>query len=326
MRPHDYTFAVARVRGRESSLLTRADLEQLLGAADLAAALRMLADRGWGEGLAEGFGPAELLACELKRTWDFAAELAGDPAELAVFRIPGDYHNLKAALKLAFTRSAIDPGRVFVAGGSVDAGLILRAAVERDYALLPEEMARAAREASEALLHTGDGQLCDIACDRASLEAVWHAGRASTCDAVGEYARLFVATGDIRVASRCARARKPLGFVRRALADTPAIDAGALAAAAAAGEQRLVDLLSQGTWHEAAEALRDGPVAFERWCDDLLLRSLKPQKMDSFSLGPVAAYVAARQAELKCVRMVLAGKASGLSDDIVRQRLRETYV
>ena len=44
---------------------------------------------------------------------------------------------------------------------------MLRIIKEKDYKALPENMQTAAEEAVEALLHSGDGQLCDIIIDRA---------------------------------------------------------------------------------------------------------------------------------------------------------------
>ena len=44
MRETEYAFAVAKVRANESSLLTAADLEGLIAAKDLDAALKLLTD------------------------------------------------------------------------------------------------------------------------------------------------------------------------------------------------------------------------------------------------------------------------------------------
>ena len=44
----DYTFAVARIRGREMALLSNAAMEQLLSCKSYDEALHFLADKGWG--------------------------------------------------------------------------------------------------------------------------------------------------------------------------------------------------------------------------------------------------------------------------------------
>ena len=43
---------------------------------------------------------------------------------------------------------------------------------EKDFGKLPANMQHAAEEAYESLLHTRDGQLCDVIIDKAALEAI----------------------------------------------------------------------------------------------------------------------------------------------------------
>ena len=64
----------------------------------------------------------------------------------------------------------------------------------------------------------------------------------------------------------------------------------------------------------------------DSWCSDLVISQIKPQKSNPFTLGPVAAYVLARENEIKCVRMILSGKQNGLPEQVIRERLGEMYV
>ena len=57
-----------------------------------------------------------------------------------------------------------------------------------------------------------------------------------------------------------------------------------------------------------------------------MMQTMQPQKYQSFSVGPLVAYVLARENEIKTVRIILSGKRSGLSDDSIRERVREMYV
>ena len=45
-----YTYAVARIRAKEMSLLTKSDLDQMLSCNDYDEVLRILADKGFGDG------------------------------------------------------------------------------------------------------------------------------------------------------------------------------------------------------------------------------------------------------------------------------------
>ena len=80
------------------------------------------------------------------------------------------------------------------------------------------------------------------------------------------------------------------------------------------------------TYAGGADALRESPSAFVRWCDNRMTEMLKTQKYEAFSVGPLLGYLIARENEIKTVRIILTGKQNGFSDDAVRERIREMYV
>ena len=54
--------------------------------------------------------------------------------------------------------------------------------------------------------------------------------------------------------------------------------------------------------------------------------SMRSQKYESFSVGPLLAYLLARQNEIKTVRIILTGKQNVFQDEAIRERIREMYV
>ena len=61
-------------------------------------------------------------------------------------------------------------------------------------------MREAASEAVDTLLHSGDGQLCDVIIDRATMEAILAAGKKSKAAIIRDYAESTVAVANIKVA------------------------------------------------------------------------------------------------------------------------------
>ena len=53
---------------------------------------------------------------------------------------------------------------------------------------------------------------------------------------------------------------------------------------------------------------------------------IRTQKYEAFSLGPLIAYILARQNEMSNVRVLLAGKRHHMDDRLIQERLRELYV
>ena len=323
MSDTDYAYAVARIRSKELTLLNAQIVEQLLAAKNSEECIRILEEKGWGGGETSPSAQS-LLIQEREKTWSLIAELVEDMSVFDVFLYANDYHNLKAAIKLVYTDTELSG--VFLSHGTIDPAVILETVKDRSYTALPEHMRSTAEEAFLALSHTGDGQLCDMIIDKAALDAIYAAGKASSYQLIKDYAELTVAATDIKVAVRCQKTGKSLDFIQKALAPCDSVDLDSLARAAAASIEAVLEYLSGTAYAEAAQALRVSASQFERWCDNVIIKKIQPQKYHSFTIEPLAAYLLARENEIKTVRMILSGKLNKLSDDSVRERLRELYV
>ena len=323
MSETQYAYAVARIRAKELQLLSGQAVEQLIAARSYADCISLLQDKGWGD-LTPTPTAEHLLEVERQKTWELVGELVEDQSVFDVFLYPNDYHNLKAAVKMVCT-DAKDYG-LFLAHGTIDHQLILEAVRSRDFYKLPEAMRAPAQEAYTALSQTRDGQLCDIIIDRTALEAIEAAGAASDSELIARYAALTVGVANIKTAVRCNKTGKNIEFIRRALAPCSTLNVTLLSRAAAESVDAICDYLAGTDYAEAVSALEQSASAFERWCDNLIIRYIRPQQFQSFGIGPIAAYLLGRENEIKTVRMILAGKRSGLPETAIRERVRDMYV
>lgn len=315
----DYIYAVARVRSKELSLLGRQDIDQLMACRGFDECLRVLSDKGWSGGSAEA-----LLAAEEEKTWAFIRELTDDLTPFSVLLYPIDYNNLKAAVKCVVTDT--QPQNVFLSGGSIDPQVMVRCVQDNDFSALPPEMAEAADEAYHVLLQTGDGQLCDLILDRACLLGILRCGKESKNELLGQYAEMRVAVSNIKTAVRACKTGKSKAFIDQALAPCGTLDVSSLSAAACKSVEDIYGYLSATPYSGAAEKLKESYSAFEKWCDDQVMDLIKEQKRNPFTVGPLFAYVLARQNEVNTVRIILSGKLNELDDGVIRERLRDMYV
>ena len=320
----DYIYEDARIRLRENDLLSGNDYEQLLAEPDYASALTFLRDKGWGDPSVAQSGE-EMLRSEEKKAWDLMEELIPGSTLLDTLRLSRDYHNLKAAIKQFYTDSPLSPERLYQEGGTLPLALIRRAVEEQDFDPLPEAMQGAAREATEVLARTGDGQLCDIILDKAALEALLKAGEKAPDPVLREYAQVRVAAANIRTALRGAAGGRNLEEIQAMLVDMPELSSHALAESALGGRQAVADYLSTGAFWVLSEALRRSMSAFECACDNLLIERIRPQRNESEKPGPLAAYVIARECEIKSVRLLLSGKLNHLPEALLRENIRDSY-
>ena len=322
MSKTQYTYAVARIRALEVSLFSASVIEQLLACRDYDSCLRFLQEKGWGGDAAPDAD--RILAREEQKIWETVREMHVDLSVFNVLYYPNWFHNLKAAVKAVCTGR--ENGNIFYKETPVSGDEMMRIIKERDYRALPVNMQKAAEEAVETLLHSGDGQLCDIIIDRACMEAIREAGRLAEDSVIKDYAEETVAITNIKIGIRAARTAKSLEFMKRAMTPCERINVDRLAQAALSGEDTFIEYLSGNGYSEAAEALKASLSAFERWCDNRIIEIIKPQKMNPFSVGPLVAYVIARENEIKTVRIILTCRQNGLSTEAIRERIREMYV
>jgi len=317
-----YLYAVARIRSKEMSLLGKAEIDQLLVCKKYEDCLRILTDRGWGKGT--GGSAEKLLADEREKTWEAAAELVEDMSVFNTFLYEYDYHNLKAAIKQVYTNKSMSG--IYISYGTVDAGIIFKAVKEHDFTLLPEHMQKCAEEAYEIQMHTGDSQLCDVVIDRAALDMIYKSGKASGNELLADYAEIRVAAADIKIALRGSQTGKSRDFLERAISECDSLDVKKLVQYALEGEGEICSYLETTVYENAVQVIRGSLSAFESWCDNLLIKKIRPQKYNPFTISPVAAYILARENEIKTVRILLSGKLNNLPEEAIRGRLREMYV
>ena len=280
-------------------------------------------EKGWGDSETSGNAEA-ILTREEEKIWEVVKELSIDMENFAVLSYPKLFHNLKAAIKEVCTS---ENGRhIFYDDVEISGKEMVEIIEEKNFGKLPASMQHAAEEAYEALLHTRDGQLCDVIIDKAALDAVYAAGKAAKAPIIRDYAESTVAVADIKIAVRSQKTAKSIEFMKRAMAECSSISVDQLSKAALSGQDAIREYLNGTAYAEGAEALADSPSAFERWCDNRIIQTISPQKYNAFTIGPVVAYVIARQNEIKTVRIILSGKLNDLPDDSIRERVREMYV
>lgn len=322
MADREFIYQVARIRAKELTLLSAAFIRQLLSAGSADECVKLLKEKNWGADDAENI--EELLRGEREKTWDLMREMVEDMSVFDVFLYSNDYHNLKAAMKSELIQQEHDG--TYINQGTVDLELIKKAIAENDMSYLPERMREAARKAYDVLLHTGDSQESDVIIDKAALDDIYRAGKESFSEFITMYAELTVACANIKIAIRAARTGKDKSFLKKALAPCDSLNIDLLSDAAFASEQAVGEYIKLTAYSDAVEALESSISEFEVWCDNYMIKAMKSQLSESFGIGPLAAYVLARENEIKTVRLILSGKQNSLPDEVVEERIREMYV
>ena len=325
---YDYLHLNARLHAIEGKMLTRERMERMLDHRSAEESAKVLAECGY-----EDFGaltPASIERGLAKARLGIFEELrkaAPDPRLVDVFRIKYDYHNAKTLLKAEAMDT--EPDALLMDAGRYSPAVLREDYLKEDFRHVSPRFAGAVTEAKETLSTTGDPQKADLVLDRAYYEEMLEAATATASAFLVGYVRLSIDAANLRSAVRCARMGQSLGFIKQVLVPGGNIGVDAVAEAAA-GTGDLASRYTRTPLEPAAAAgsrlLAGGSLTeFERLCDNALTAYLLKGKQTAFGETPVIGYLYAREAELTTIRVILTGKAAGLSNDTIRERLRDTY-
>lgn len=322
MKTQDYLFAVSALRAGEESLLKESDLEQLINAPDYKKAISFLTEKGYEKPNGNDF--SKMLDDRLSQVWDRVKKSASEAESLDMLIIKNDFQNLKAIIKSEVIND--DARKYFVSPCVYDPEKMLESVKSRHFADLPEIMRETAEKAFGTVTKTGNGQYCDIIVDVGTLKAILSYAEKETDETLKKYAYEMCAACDLKTAYRCIGTKKNESFAKNAICGSPLLPKDGLVAVATGSEGEFSEYLVSVGFSEYAKALENGTSAFEKLCDDRLIRTVKQAKMTVFGISPLAAYYVANEIEIKCLRIILSAKLSEVSSEVIRERMRELYV
>ena len=309
----DYLAISARVRAMETTLLTAERMERLLEARSDEEVSKLLQDCGYPE--LDAARPEAMDAALSQAREELLTDLgdgAPDPRYIDIFKLKYDYHNAKAILKAAAMGTS--PDRMLMDMGRIGAAELKTAVESGELDKLPGALPAAVAEAKSVLDTTRDPQLSDIVLDRWMYRDMAQVAE----DTGSQFLRGYVET-QIDAAN----------FLAGVLFESGTMEPAAILAAANHPAGGLNEIYGPTRFAQAAEAgeaaLKGGSLTeFEKRCDDAVSDYLAGAQMIPFGEAPLLAYLAARETEYTNIRILLMGRAAGLSPEVIRSRLRRT--
>lgn len=326
----DYLAISARIRAMENGLLTRERMEQVLDARTDDEAVKILQECGYPE--LDATHPEAMdaaLSAAREATLADLADSAPDPRYIDIFKLKYDYHNVKAVLKA--DAMGTDADHMLMDMGRVSAAELKEAVRSGELEDLPVRLAAAVAEAKEVLDTTRDPQLSDIVLDRWCYKDMDDVAETTGSKFLHGYVKAQIDAANLRSLVRTIRMGKNADFLQGVLFEGGDIDPDAVLKISANGGSGMTELYGptrfQAAAEAGAEALRGGALTrFEKLCDDAVGDYLAGAQFVPFGEAPLLGYLAARETEYTNLRILLLGRSTGLPADVIRSRLRASYV
>lgn len=338
LKPTEYMYASARIRSLENRLVGRERMEALIDARTSAEVMDRLAEYGYTPaevdaalpvGEAQSAAREGMLFAIMREACAEVEHAAPDPQVFRYLRYPYDCNNLKAAIKCAIR--GISAEDMLFDFGTVPADRVETLLREGKYEDLPPAMAAAIPAAREAYDRTGDPRRIDTVLDKACYADMLTAVLSSGDEILTGWLCAKIDLTNILICLRILRMRMGAvggAFLEEALLEGGTLDAKFFADAYEAGENGLWEALSPTAYYRLARVEGDPrPLsAVEKVADDLYMELVREGARIPFGAPIVGGYLVGCETAVKNIRILLAAKDAGLTPDVIRERIRVSYV
>lgn len=329
----DYAYAAARIRAVEIKLLDSSRFDRMLDASNAEDAYKVLAEAEYGfAGSNTGsiFSFEALLDEEMKKCYSLLLEIAPQIEIIKAFQRRHDYFNIKVLLKAEFSGQEVPS--ILMDTGTFEREKIKRIIRERDYGELTHIMRQAIEETHDVFSRTQDSQAIDLLLDKVSYYQFVSDLREIESPFLCRLAEIMVDITNIKMYIRARSLNKAWDFLKKLLLDSGTISEKLYFENSDKSIDAFIDDIRFSRYGDDVYngwelfKTRKNISGLERLLDDYMMRFIREAKMVVMGVEPLVAYLFAKEAEIRNVRIIMTGKINRLPVDLIRERLRLSYV
>ena len=316
---------------RDKYLLTRDKIDKMLESKTADDAVRVLSEMNYIDET-ESISALEfesVLSREMEKTYSLILPFVPDRAYFEFFLYPSDYHNVKTLLKAEFL--GINAGELLTETGTIPKDKLIDMIRGRIYDEMRADMAEGIKEALEEYSVTHDPQEIDLILDKACYRDMGLLAFGLDSDFIKGYLSLRIDLINLTTFIRVKEIGKPARFFSKVFIEGGSISEDLFEEGFEEPIEQFAEKLPSSELKnmltESATIVREtGRVTvLEKLSDNLLTDYIKEAKYIPYGIEPLIAYIAAKENEIKTIRIILAGKLAGISTELLRERVRDTY-
>jgi len=312
----------------EKTLLTREQWQRAVDAPDVAEALRYM---GGGYNFSSLKNPdayEPLLQAKLKETYERLYTLCPEPEVVDVLNLKYVFHNLKVLAKSAASEHAKQNSEGLL---SEVTALSANEVLAGEKGEAPAYAVAAYQEMLNAYGETRDPQAVDMAGDRLMYARMLELAEGLGNEFILKYVQMSIDVYNLRLLVRSKNMQRGVRFLRASLLPGGLTDTDFMKD----NYDKPFDTIAQRCYYAYfGDAMRLSEESYEKnknfatlekLTDNLLTAHIASAKYIAFGPEPLFAYLVARENEIRQMRIVITCKINHISEDVLRERLRELY-
>lgn len=317
------------VRLKELELLTPELLTRMLKAEDLDEVEVLFRGTVYGEFLTDKFSESfeEALGKAQEELLAELVQIIPDPKVIWIYTMRFTFHNLKALIKAEFLDQNFDDLYIYDGFYSLDQ---IKTAIRTGQASgLPEFLLESIQEVREHFEESNSLQGIDIILDRKYLYCQRKVADMIDEPELTKEVISFIDFTNILMIARGIKQKRSRNFMSTALSSHGSILKEELLDCAEGDLEQFTNYLRTTAYGELIEPIIEDNIVdlsqLERLCDDYLTSFFETAQTQAFGPLPVLALLNAKTIEVKNLRLIITGKRIGLTEEQIRERMRETY-
>lgn len=333
MKDIQFSSANVRIRTYENQLLDHPFLERLLSVDHARDLFPILQETPYGDFIEETTNYhdfEQILLAEEKRTFEQAYALTPIKEVVDVFTLKYDYQNLKVLVKMWYTKE--DLAHLLVPFGSVSLTHLKEGVQTRKHQALPQAMIDCLEEVFSYIEEYEEVQGIDIIFDNYYWQHFLEITKRHNGEIFGELGQRMIDVFNISTILRSYITGRKKGFMSAVVADGGTLSTEPMLSAIQHSLSDFMALLAKTPYHHlVSSSIQEFEEfktlnQFDLMKDNFLMASFKERKVMPFGPSAMLGYLYAKESEIKNLRLIFIGKINKIPVEILRSRVRETYV
>ena len=328
-----FTQALSRIWVFETRLLDRTKIERMIEAPSAEEALKILNETEYSNILSKAKRVNEyenILSYELKRVYELMYELCPVKDVVDLMSVKYRYHNLKVLLKGKFLSK--DLSNLLIDLGIEDLKE-LKSIIDLDnFDDLKGYTKKAVIEVVKDFEENKDPQKIDIIVDRYMFDEMKDIKKKLDYKFTDKLVLATIDLTNIRTLIRLKKQGQGREFAAKVLISGGAIDKDTLISIINETPENIITKLSTTIYSdiikEGIESFKESNSAslLEKLSDNYIMDLMKGARLVTFGPDRILSYIYAKETEIKIIRIIMVGKLNNISQEVIRERLRDSYV
>lgn len=323
MERTEFASVVPKVKVWESKLLSKSFYEKLIDTNSLEESLKVLQETPYGvyvanEDIENSLKEAFLKECLELRNMSQCKDI------MNFISIRYDYHNIKTLIKSQILNK--DFSYILSPFGSIDKEVLSEKFNNNDLKELDENFRTSIEEGIALYEVLKDFQEVDIYLDKKMFEHMNVFVNNINTPFVTDYFESLIDLTNIKTVLRLVKMNKEKSYLSKVLIKNGGIEDSIFESILMDGVESASTRLSHTKYADLMREKITSLGEFEKLVDDYITKNMKSAKLVGLGVEPIFAYLYAKDIELKNLRIILAGKLNNVDSDIIKERLRDSYV